>query len=54
MFFKRSSAEQSMKGQLLINVEIVVISGKFKFKTQNLVIYPAYKTFYMYNLGTRT
>ena len=33
-----SSAQLSMKFQLLINVEI---SGKFKFSTQQLVIYPA-------------
>ena len=28
--------------QLLINVEIVKTCGKFRFKTQNLVIYPAH------------
>ena len=38
-----SSAQLSMKFQLLINVDIVKISGKFRFKTQNLVIYPAHK-----------
>ena len=38
-----SSAQLSMKFQLLINVEIIKISGKFRFKTQNLVIYPANK-----------
>ena len=38
-----SSAQLSMKFQLLINVEIVKISGKFRFKTQKLVIYPAHK-----------
>ena len=38
-----SSAQLSMKFQLLINVEIVKIIGKFKFKTQKLVIYPAHK-----------
>ena len=40
-----SSAELSMKFQLLIhvNVEIVKYCGKFRFKTQKLVIYPAYK-----------
>ena len=38
-----SSAELSMNFQLLINVEIVKISGKFRFKTQNLIIYPAHK-----------
>ena len=38
-----SSAQLSMKFQLLINAEIVKISGKFKFIPQNLVIYPANK-----------
>ena len=38
-----SSAQLSMKFQLLINVELVKISGKFRFKTQKLVIYPAHK-----------
>ena len=38
-----SSAQLSMKFQLLINAEIVKISGKFKFKTQKLVIYPSHK-----------
>ena len=38
-----SSAQLSMKFQLLINVEIIKISGKFRFKTQKLVIYPANK-----------
>ena len=40
-----SSAQLSMKFQLhvFINAEIVKISGKFRFKTQNLVIYPAGK-----------
>ena len=38
-----SSAQLSMKFQLLINVEIVKISGEFWFKTQKLVIYPAHK-----------
>ena len=37
------SAQLSMKFQLLINVEIIIISGKFRFKTQKLVIYPANK-----------
>ena len=37
------SAELSMKFQLLIKVEIVEISGKFSFSTQQLVIYPAHK-----------
>ena len=37
------SAQLSMKFQLLINVEIIKISGKFRFKTQKLVIYPANK-----------
>ena len=35
-----SSAQLSMKFQLLINVEI---SGKFNFSTQQLVIYPAHQ-----------
>ena len=38
-----SSAQLSMKFQLLINVEIIKISGKFRFKTQKLAIYPADK-----------
>ena len=38
-----SSAQLSMKFQLLINVEIIKISGKFRFKTEKLVIYPANK-----------
>ena len=38
-----SSAQLSMKFQLLINAEIVKISGKFRFIPQNLVIYPANK-----------
>ena len=38
-----SSAQLSMKFQLLINVEIVTISGQLRFKTKKLVIYPAYK-----------
>ena len=38
-----SSAQLSMKFQLLINVEIVQTGGKFRFKTQKLVIYPAHK-----------
>ena len=29
-----------MKFRLSINVEIVKISGKFKFNTQHLIIYP--------------
>ena len=33
-----SSAQLSMKFQLLINVEIVKISEKFRFKTEKLVI----------------
>ena len=37
------SAQLSMKFQLLINVEIIKISEKFRFKTQKLVIYPANK-----------
>ena len=35
-----SSAQLSMKFHLLINAEIVKINGKFRFKTQKLVIYP--------------
>ena len=38
-----SSAQLSMKFRLAINVEIVKISGKFKFNTQHLIIYPAHK-----------
>ena len=38
-----SSAQLSMKFQLLINVEIVKNSGKFRFKSHKLVIYPADK-----------
>ena len=38
-----SSAQLSMKFQLLINVEMVKISGKFRFIAQYLVIYPANK-----------
>ena len=38
-----SSAQLSMKFQLLINVEIVKTCGKFRFKTKKLVIYPAHK-----------
>ena len=37
------SAQLSMKFQLLINVEIVKITGKFRFRSHNLVIYPANK-----------
>ena len=37
-----SSAPLSMKFQLLINDKIVQISGKFRFNTQQLVIYPAH------------
>ena len=37
------SAQLSMKFQLLINAEIVKISGKFGIKPQKLVIYPANK-----------
>ena len=33
-----SSAQLSMKFQLLINVEMVKTGGKFRFKTQKLVI----------------
>ena len=42
LFFS-SSAQLSMKFQLRINVEIVKISGKFRFNTQQLVSYPAHK-----------
>ena len=38
-----SSAQLSMKFQLLINVKIFKKCGKFRFKTQKLVIYPAHK-----------
>ena len=38
-----SSAQLSMKFRLLINTEIVKISGKFRFKTKNLVNHPAHK-----------
>ena len=38
-----SSAQLSIKFQLLINAVIVEISGKFRFSTQQLVIYPAQK-----------
>ena len=38
-----SSAQLSMKFQLLINAEIVKISEKFRFKPQKLVIYLADK-----------
>ena len=38
-----SSAQLSMKFQLLIHVEIVKIRGKFRLKTQKQAIYPAHK-----------
>ena len=38
-----SSAQLSMKCQLLTDVEIVKITGKFRLKTKTLVIYPAHK-----------
>ena len=38
-----SSAQLSMKIQLVINVENFKNCGKFRFKTQKLVIYPAHK-----------
>ena len=38
-----SSAQLSMKFQLLIDVEVVKISEKIRFKTQKLVIYSAHK-----------
>ena len=52
------SAQLSLKFQLLINIEIVKISGKSRFKTQTIVIYPAHKClnannywhFYIYEL----
>ena len=37
------SAQLSMKFHLLINVKIIKISGKFRFKTKKLAIYPANK-----------
>ena len=37
------STHLSMEFQLLINVEIVKVSGKFWFKTQKIVIYPAHE-----------
>ena len=37
------SAQLSMKLQLLIDVEKVKTDGKFRFKTQNLLIYSANK-----------
>ena len=42
-FNHNNDAMLSMKFQLLINVEIAKISGKFWFKTQKLVIFPAHK-----------
>ena len=38
-----NTTQMSLKLQLLINVEIVKISGKFSFKAPKLVIYPANK-----------
>ena len=38
-----SLAQLSIKLQLLLNVEIAEISGKFRFSSQQLVIYPAHK-----------
>ena len=38
-----SSAQLSIKCQLLINAEIVKISGKFIFKPKKWVIYPSHK-----------
>ena len=38
-----SSAQLSMKFQLLINDEIVKLGAQFRFKTQKLVVYPAHK-----------
>ena len=52
-----SSAQLSMKFQLLINVEIVKKCGKLRFKTQKLVdvIYPAHKNVKMpTNVGILT
>ena len=37
-----SSAQLGMKFQLLIDVEVVEIDGKFRFSTQLLAIYPAH------------
>ena len=41
--FFSSPDQLSMKFQLRINVEIVKLSGNFRFKTKKLVIYPAHK-----------
>ena len=38
-----------MKFELLINVEIVKISGKFGLKTKKLVIHPAHKCYNVNN-----
>ena len=38
-----SSAQLSMKFQLLTDVKIVKISGKFRIRTEDLVIYPTHK-----------
>ena len=37
------STQLSMKFKLLINAKIVKNCGKFRLKTQKLVIYPAHK-----------
>ena len=37
------STQLSIKFKLLINIEIVTISGKFRLKSKNPVIYPANK-----------
>ena len=42
-FFKLISVEHEISTAHKINAEIVKIRGKFRFKTQNLVIYPANK-----------
>ena len=44
-----SSTQLSMKFQLLIHIEIIKISGKFRFKTRKLVIYLAYKCYNVNN-----
>ena len=49
-----SSVQLRIKFQLLINVEIVKTSGKFRFKTQNLVIYTAHKFILLINVKMPT
>ena len=43
------SAQLSMKFKLLVNIEIAKINGKFKFKSQKPVIFPADKCYYLAN-----